>query len=351
VTIRAGERASVTVPIVHITAKSAEKVSIEVPLVEVTASGKVETLGRASFTVPLPGVAIRAAEKATLSVPLAMITASGLNGSVGRASFEVPCAETTAHGDTPTIGRASITVPTPRISGSDNRDIIAQASITVPLVKVSPTGLVGTLGQASITVPLVTIDTEGHLDVRGSASITVPLPSIMANVPETVVIVDISGDEETVTGYALVLNLENNALTEYDNYAFNSFAYFNGRYLGASETGIYNLTGRNDNDGTINAKARTGLQDGGSANRKGIEDAFVGLSTDGILTAKIVGDDKRTYQGKPIEPRNDELVTERVKFGKGIRSRYLGMEFENKNGCDFTIESAELVIVPLTRKM
>jgi len=121
--------------------------------------------------------------------------------------------------------------------------------------------------------------------------------------------------------------------------------------LGANSTGIYNLTGRDDNGTKIRAKARTGLQDGGTALRKGIEDLFLGLSADDAVTAKVVTDGYDTYGGSAITPRKDEVVTERVKFGKGIKSRYLGFEIENRSGCDFTLESAEMTVVPLARKL
>lgn len=351
VTTRAAGRASFDVPVITLAIKAAEKASIEIPLATVTAEGKQDTIGTASFSVPCATVTAKPAEKATLMVPLASLVAHGLAGTTGEAEIDPPLISTAAHGSSPMLGEGAFSVPKAQVAGQGSRNVIGSASVTIPLVAVSPSGYVGTIGDANVTMPAATVDATGYLNPSGTATITVPLTSIAANVQESIILVNIDESTETVTGYALVLNLSNSALSEYNNYGFNSFAYFNGRYLGATSTGIFTLTGSSDNGTKIQATARTGLQDGGTANRKGIEDAFIGLATEGILTAKVIGDDNREYAGRPVQPRNDGIVTERVRFGKGIRSRYLGIEIENKAGCDFTIENAELIIVPLMRKI
>ena len=343
--------AEVELPSITATVKSAEKGRLEIPLLEVTASGKTNIIGKAEISIPQVSVTGKNGLNVTIEIPLAGVTAHGLIGMIGRGDIKLPVFNLTASGHTPIIATASISLPRLALMASGGQRSFATASISIPMIKVSPHGYVGSVASASITLPVLELDGSGYLNLSGTASITLPLLEVTANVPESIILVDIDGNSEPLTGYALVLNLRNNGLTEYDNYNFNSFCHFNGRYLGANSTGIFNLTGSTDNETKIRAKARTGLQDGKTALRKGIEDAFFGVSADDTLTAKVVTDGYSTYQGSAIAPRTDSAVTQRVKFGKGIRSRYLGIEIENNNGCDFTLESAELVVVPLTRKL
>ncbi|MCK5611056.1 hypothetical protein KAR91_54790, partial [Candidatus Pacearchaeota archaeon] len=43
-----------------------------------------------------------------------------------------------------------------------------------------------------------------------------------------------------------VMNTENNAVTEYSNFDFNSMCEFNGVYLGGNSNGIFQMTGDTD---------------------------------------------------------------------------------------------------------
>ena len=338
-------------PAIAVTCRAGESESIELPLLSVTASGKANIIGEATFSLPSLTIAGKNGLNASIDLPLTGVTAHGLVGMIGEGDFSIPVFDLTATGHSPMIGRASISLPKLALTANGGQKNFATASISIPMLKASPHGYVGSLASATITLPALELDGNGIIGTRGTASVTLPLLEVTGNVPEVVILVDINGDSESLTGYALVMNLRNQGLTEYDNYGFNSFCHFNGRYLGASSTGIFNLTGRDDNGTKIRAKARTGLQDGGTALRKGIEDVFLGISADDAMTARVVTDGYETFDGSTINPRKDEVVTERVKFGKGIRSRYLGIEIENRAGCDFTLESAELVIVPLTRKL
>jgi hypothetical protein len=342
--------ASAKVPLPKITATGGDTTVANIPLVQVEAYGLTGTVGTAVLTVPLPDVIAESAS-ASITVPLPQVIAMGLTGTIGTLSAEVPLVEIDASGLVETVGTASITVPLVQVYGEGSKDTYGTALVNIPLVRVSASAYVGTIGTASITVPIPDIEALGYAETMGTASITVPLVSVIASATEAVILVQVDGTSESLTGYAVALNLKTRGLTEYDNYPFNSFAYFNGQYLGASSNGIYVLGADNDDGTAIDSKIQTGVSDEGTALRKCVEDAFLGLSAGGVMTAKVVTDGMISYDGSPITQRDDTLITERVKFGKGIRSRYLGLEVENSGGCDFTLESAELVIVPLTRKL
>lgn len=342
--------ASLAAPKARIEARGGDVTIAQVPLVQITATGLHGTAGVAELRVPRPGLTANSAA-ASLSMPLAQIVATGLVGTSGLLNARVPLIKTTAEGKGETLGTALLSVPLSRVYGEASRDVFGSAAVRIPLARLSGTALAGTIGSATLTIPIPDLSALGYEDTLGVASITVPLASVFAYAEGAVVVVRVDDTDEDLTGYALVLNMKTNGLTEYDNYPFNSFAYFNGQYLGASAAGLFTLSSEEDLGVKISARARTGLADGGTALTKGVEDAFLGLSTDGTMAVRVVTDGRAVYDGNPVHPRTPDLTTQRVKFGKGIKGRYLGIEIENRAGCDFMLESAELVAIPLTRKL
>lgn len=144
------------------------------------------------------------------------------------------------------------------------------------------------------------------------------------------------------TGSALVVNLSNMARTEYSNYGFNSFAYFNEKYYGATTSGLYELTGDTDDDTYITSTVRTGSYDFDTSFKKNVPDAYLGLKNDGELRIKTVRDDLDESSLFTITPNGDSIHNRRVKLPLGSRSRYWGFELQNRNGSDFLLDSIEM---------
>ena len=339
-------------PLPQVTISAGERTAVTVPILEVTATGKTSLIGRASVALPVLDIEGKSGVACSLSLPLAAVTATGLAGLVAKATAEIPALELAATGDTPLIARASLALPMLQVSGQGSKDLKATASISLPLVQITPNAYAGLLASASVNLPLFTVDADGFFHGSGSASITLPLLEVTANAPTVLVVLAYDDTTESVTGYALVLNIENGALSDYSNYGFNSFCTFGGKKLGASTSGIYDLSGDTDSGTDIVSRIRTALQDGKTAMLKGVEDAVVGLITDGMLDAKIVVDGGYSYGMKAFPPReSDAITTQRFKAGKGIASRYLALDLTNRSGADFAVESAEMTIVPLNRRL
>lgn len=339
-------------PLPQVTINAGERTAVTVPLLEVTATGKTSLIGRASVTLPALDIEGKSGVTCSLTLPLAAVTATGLAGLVANATAKIPVLELAATGDTPLIATASLSLPLLQVSGQGSKNLNATASISLPLVQITPNAYAGSLASASVTLPLLTVDADGFFHGSGSASITLPLLEVTANAPAVLVVLAYDDTTESITGYALVLNIENGALSDYSNYGFNSFCTFGGKKLGASTSGIYDLSGDTDSGTDIVSQIRTALQDGKTAMLKGVEDAVAGLTTDGMLDAKIVVDGGYSYAMKAFPPReSDAITTQRFKAGRGIASRYLALELTNRSGADFAVESAEMTVVPLNRRL
>ena len=145
---------------------------------------------------------------------------------------------------------------------------------------------------------------------------------------------------------AICLNLKNAGLSTHTNYPFNSLCRFNGRILGASRDGIYEIDAAhtNDNGTPIASQARTGLFDLEAKGRferkamlKSVRHAFLGLKSSGDIIFTVVLNDGTTY----AYAGDDLVMCEtglRIKIGKGIKSRYIAFDIQNVAGSTFTVD-------------
>lgn len=152
---------------------------------------------------------------------------------------------------------------------------------------------------------------------------------------------------------AWVVNSENLALSRYSGYAFNSMSAFRNTYLGATDTGIYELEGDDDAGTDIDARIRTGLMEFGSSRKKAMPAAYLGYTADGSLGLKVTTTDggTRTETWYKLTVTKDAPDTARIPVGKGLKARYWGFELVNVDSADFEVDHLHLYPVVLTRRI
>lgn len=143
------------------------------------------------------------------------------------------------------------------------------------------------------------------------------------------------------------MNTRTAAVTEYTNTAFNSFARRGNVYLGASETGLYELRGDDDAGDPIIAHIRSGLMQFGGARLSRLKAAYIGLRGAGDYILKIETGDGAIYH-YGVSPRN--MRSTKVHMGKGQRARYFAFELIGE-GEDFDLESIEFVPLVMSRRV
>jgi hypothetical protein len=136
-------------------------------------------------------------------------------------------------------------------------------------------------------------------------------------------------------------------VTQYKNYDFNSFAVINGRYVGATSTGLYELHGDTDHGEQIIAGITGGILQMNSSKRHGLKGVYIGLRGTGDFYLKLTSGDGKEYVYK-ITAR--DMDTTKVNIGKGLRHRYLSYSLENV-GQDFELESIEFVPMRAFRRV
>lgn len=251
----------------------------------------------------------------------------------------------------------------------------AQLVGTLPILTNEATGFLSILATGASTFPALTLEAVGLGENQGAFSGKVPkiytvavgfsggVASLAAQVPVlsltgigygpyvgTVDLIlppiHLDADGFSAVAAALrtwVLNLRKKGLTEYSNFAFNSYAEYRGTILAAGAAGILKLSAVNNDAGTaIAAQVRTGAESFGTSYNKRVPRIYVGYSTDGAMQFSTITsqDGKRTY----LLPHNGitKIQQRRVPVGRGPKSPYWQYECTNVAGSDFLLEHVQV---------
>lgn len=148
---------------------------------------------------------------------------------------------------------------------------------------------------------------------------------------------------------AWVVNANTGASSRYEDFAFNSYGKIGKSYYGCKSNGLHLLEGETDNTLPIRASVDFGNSNFGTSLLKSCTNAYLGLSAGGKLFLKV------TVEGKEYiyaaRDGSEQMQTQRVDLGRGLRANYLHFELYNNDGCDFELDSVEFSVVPLSRRI
>ena len=144
-----------------------------------------------------------------------------------------------------------------------------------------------------------------------------------------------------------VMNTRTNAVTEYQNWQFNSFAQIGHKYLGANAQGLFELNGERDDTTNIIADIKGGLMQFGGSRFSAFSAIYVGMRTEGPMIFKMIdGENNEFVYSVDVQ----DMKTTRIQTGKGLRARYWAFELIS-TGPDFDIDSIEFIPVVSTRRI
>lgn len=148
----------------------------------------------------------------------------------------------------------------------------------------------------------------------------------------------------------LCINLSNMAVTQYCEYNFNSFCKIGDKHYGATDDGIFELVGDDDNGEDIDAWFELPMSDFGISNVKKLRRIYLGYEATGDLIIKVKDneDNERPYPLDNIAL--DKQVGGEVTIERDQLGRYWGLRIDNVRGAYFAIDSIEVVPVILGRK-
>ncbi len=154
------------------------------------------------------------------------------------------------------------------------------------------------------------------------------------------------GPDGSFTTWAM--NTRTGAVTEYDNYAFNSFAKVGNKYVGAAETGLYELLGDDDDGQDIIARIKSGFMQFGSTRLSRLKAAYIAARSEGEFILKVETGDGAIYN-YAVSTRN--MRSTKVHMGKGQRARYFAFELISTDGHDFDLDTLEFVPIVVQRRV
>lgn len=143
------------------------------------------------------------------------------------------------------------------------------------------------------------------------------------------------------------VNTRSGAVTEYNNYAFNSFAQLGDRYYGASDAGLYELLGDNDDGTNIVATIKSGFAQWAGSKFTMFKGVYLGVHGSGAFVLKLITGDNKTYT---YTVNAQSQKTTKIVTGKGLRARYWAFELTS-SGQDFDLDTIEFVPIVADRRV
>jgi hypothetical protein len=143
------------------------------------------------------------------------------------------------------------------------------------------------------------------------------------------------------------MNTRTAAVTEYSNYAFNSFAQMGHKYLGASDDGLYELVGDDDDGESIIAHIKSGFAQWAGSHFTMFKGIYLGVRGDGAYVLKLITGDGKTYI---YNVAAQDMRTTKITTGKGLRARYFAFELISA-GQDFDLDTIEFVPLAADRRV
>jgi len=314
---------------------------LERPTATVIAHGYVEVKGTLDVNRSVYTLEAYSGALAENDVPSRTIIGHGYSGVLGVADITVPSRTLVAHGDNPVVGRLNENVPLRSINASDITRMVGTLSETYRRT-IEASGSVGQLGTLVENRAAYTMEGTSYVNVHGVLVANRAVYTLTASS-----LIYITVGEEQLTSFALLLNVKKQAISEYDNYPFESMTMFNGKAFGSNADGLFELTGIDDAGKDIDTEIETGKSDFGVGNVKKPWSLHMGMSGSGKIQAKLVGARSLEVTGKEATIQEGGL---KIKHSRDTRSSYWGINFKNIDGANFQLNLIDLVTETLGRR-
>jgi len=293
------------------------------------------------------------------SLPIFTISATAIQSTVIAGDCTLPIFTISALTGYQTESELEVDLPVPTASASSLTGEIHEGDCDVPFFTISATLLAGGISQGVATLPFLTF--TGRTINTGTASESVPVLTISAyahgpllhTLDESLPLLQIVATlvQQSASFRCYVMNTENSAITEYDNFPFNSFCTFKGKHLAAGSNGITLLEGNKDNSTDIKAYLNVGNNDFDLPNIKKVTDAYLSMKGDGSYYLTVTSDDGTPHDYLLTATTGDRIKNLKTNVGKGKKGRYFELELSNIAGADFELYDMVLNVELLKRNI
>ena len=280
--------------------------------------------------VVLVGLTVRAgSHENTSEISPVTVSAVGHIGQIGEAYVDFGAVDVSGVGTAQILGSGSIKLYSIFSTGSGIAESEGAGSVNLRRIIVNANGIVGRVGSASISIPALEISAEGNTRPVG-----------VAGVELYPIIVNAYGETELVDPVfkTVVLNTRISAVSEYNNFGYNSICEFGGMVLVASKDGIFALKGSTDNGTAIVSKIKSGITDLNTTEYKSISQAYLHGTMDSGLILSVTTEDGEERKYRATQ-ENETVKVLRILTGRGVYSRNWQWGLEGRFKIDdFAIE-------------
>lgn len=281
-------------------------------------------------TIPARVLGISFEPNIALVAPPRIMSTAVISGTVAAIQVTAPASTTISDSTITTFASVDISVPVLVLRAAIFTGTTADINVVVPNRYAGSNSPAGTLASIEFVPPGRSI---------GIAVLGINTIDVRITKPSRRIYIDVNSAISTAYR-TWVLNVRKAALTEYNNFAFNTLTIFKGQTLAAGPAGLFNLSSQADDDGSdINASIITGKNDFGTSFNKRIPRIYIGYSTDGDTEFHTITSQDGTRKYLLEHNGISDIQQRRVKIGRGPKSRYWQFGIQNRAGKDFSIES------------
>jgi len=232
-------------------------------------------------------------------------------------------------GDSPLIaGAGGVVFAALQIAGEAEWNYAA-GGVAFRSLSVAGAAVAGAAIDGGVSFSTFIIDGAGYTTYTATGAVSFSLPEVYG-VLQTVGL--------AATTYAINPRIQ--AVTEYTNFAFNSYAAVGGRYFAASENGLFALGGDEDLTAAIDARIKTRDTTFGSPQRKRCTRAYVrGVFAGDMQVSTYAEGLERAYYANI---QSAQRQSKRVQLGRAVDATYWAIALENVAGADFTLDDITL---------
>lgn len=316
-------------------------VTLDLPGLTATATILNGSVYAGDVALPMLSVTADFGINADLRLPQLTTSGSILSGNTLRAASSLPALAVAANLVSDGLAAVDASLPGLTLAADILGGGSMSAAVSLPRLALAISGYSGSVSTASVSLPAFEVSGEIWGEYIGQAAIELPMLTLVATF----------ADKTTTTTTAFVMNTKTGALTQYSNFNYNSATNFNGVDLVASSAGIFALAGDLDGAALIDAYARLGTTDFGTAVHKRVEAAYLGYRSNGGMRLRVITDEQETYDYILASNDVNSIHGNRVKMGQGMKGTYWQVEVGNVGGASFEIDSLHMVAKPLSRKV
>ena len=272
-----------------------------------------------------------------LTITGTLVTANYLTGTMVLPPLELAVSGTLISGRS---ASGTSVLPALKITGTLTTKKVLSGTTVLPALGIGGTLRLSNILSGTTVLPALSMSgTALRVNIMSGTSI---LPALTSRGTLIRILI-------TPEYLGIAMNMRNKAITEYTGLSFNSFAEdADGNLYGANSTGIFPITGTDDNGTAISWNIKTGRLDLHEEVIRKLQDAWITarLSGSASLTVYEYNGDEELSEPYSIDGEGPKIHEIRVPFAQGHEGRFIAVELSGTEDFDlqsFKVKAKELL--------